>query len=46
MMIDFENLEDEPIKVLSLLIILAVAECIGLVMIGYWLYEGYKYLFG
>jgi hypothetical protein len=45
-MIDFDNLEDEPIKVMAVLIILAVAECVGLIVIGYWLYEGFKHLFG
>jgi hypothetical protein len=45
-MIDFENLEDEPLKVIAILIVMAVAEFIGLIMIGYWLYELYKYLFG
>ena len=45
-MIDFDKLEDEPLKVIAVLIIMAVAEFIGLIMIGYWLYEGYKYLVG
>ena len=45
-MIDFDKLEDEPLKVIAVLIIMAVAEFIGLIMIGYWIYEGYKYLVG